>query len=121
MEWVAFSFSKGDLPDPGIELPSPACQVDSLQLSHQGFPCDSVQHTLKAQQVLLLLVLKSENCRSLLCPQDSMWVGPDEFQKTNIFFFFFLVSMCPVQYLRCIYTEQQQQQNATVYVQFKFN
>ena len=27
-----------DLPDPGIELMSPAWQVDSLPLSHQGSP-----------------------------------------------------------------------------------
>ena len=91
LEWVAISFSKGDLPDPGIELPSPAWQVDSLQLRRQGFPCDSVQHTIMAQQILLLLMLKSENCRSLLCPKDSMWVGLDEFQKTNNNFVFFLV------------------------------
>ena len=28
----------GDLPDPGIEPPSPALQVNSLLLSHQGSP-----------------------------------------------------------------------------------
>ena len=28
----------GDLPDPGIELTSPALQEDSLPLSHQGSP-----------------------------------------------------------------------------------
>ena len=28
--------SPGDLPDPGTEPESPACQVDSLPLSHQG-------------------------------------------------------------------------------------
>ena len=28
----------GDLPDPGIKLRSPALQVDSLPLSHQGSP-----------------------------------------------------------------------------------
>ena len=30
--------SPGDLPDPGIEPASPALQVDSLPLSHQGSP-----------------------------------------------------------------------------------
>ena len=29
----------GDLPNPGIELTSPALQVDSLPLSHQGCCC----------------------------------------------------------------------------------
>ena len=28
----------GDLSDPGVELASPALQVDSLPLSHQGSP-----------------------------------------------------------------------------------
>ena len=40
-EWVAISFSRrssGDLPHPGIEPRSPALQVDSLPLSHQGSP-----------------------------------------------------------------------------------
>ena len=30
--------SPGDLPDPGIEPASPALQMDSLPLSHQGKP-----------------------------------------------------------------------------------
>ena len=30
LEWVAISFSPGDLPDPGIEPKSLALQVDSL-------------------------------------------------------------------------------------------
>ena len=29
-EWVDFPFSRGNLPDPGIEPRSPALQVDSL-------------------------------------------------------------------------------------------
>ena len=34
--WSGVPFpSPGDLPDPGIELTSPALQVDSLPLSHQ--------------------------------------------------------------------------------------
>ena len=33
--WLPF-LSPGDLPDPGIEPVSPAWQVDSLPLSHQG-------------------------------------------------------------------------------------
>ena len=31
--------SPGDLPDPGIELRSPALQADSLPTEHQGKPC----------------------------------------------------------------------------------
>jgi len=35
--WSGLPFpSPGDLPNPGIELKSPALQVDSLPLSHQG-------------------------------------------------------------------------------------
>ena len=33
--------SPRDLPNPGIELSSPALQVDSLPLSHQGSPQSS--------------------------------------------------------------------------------
>ena len=37
--WSGLPFpSPGDLPDPGIELGSPALQVDSLPLSHLGSP-----------------------------------------------------------------------------------
>jgi len=37
--WSGFPFpSPGDLPDPGIKPMSPACQADSLPLSHQGSP-----------------------------------------------------------------------------------
>ena len=35
--WSGLLFpSPGDLPDPGVELESPACQVHSLPLSHLG-------------------------------------------------------------------------------------
>ena len=37
LEWVACS-PPGDLLNPGIGSPSPALQVDSLLLSHQGSP-----------------------------------------------------------------------------------
>ena len=30
LEWVAIPFSRGDLPNPGIETRSPALQADSL-------------------------------------------------------------------------------------------
>ena len=37
--WSGLPFpSPGDLPNPGIKLTSPALQVDSLPLSHQGSP-----------------------------------------------------------------------------------
>ena len=37
LKWVAFP-SPGDLPHPGMELRSPALQMDCLPLSHQGSP-----------------------------------------------------------------------------------
>ena len=37
LEWAALSSSR-DLPYPGVELGSPALQVDSLLLSPQGSP-----------------------------------------------------------------------------------
>ena len=37
LEWVVIPFPR-DLPDPGIEPTSPALQVDSLLLCHQGSP-----------------------------------------------------------------------------------
>ena len=37
--WNGLPFpSPGDLPDPGIELKTPAWQADALPLSHQGSP-----------------------------------------------------------------------------------
>ena len=37
--WSGLPFpSPGDLPDPGIKPMSPACQMDSLPLSHLGSP-----------------------------------------------------------------------------------
>ena len=37
--WSGFPCpAPGDLPNPGIEPPSPALQADSLLLSHQGSP-----------------------------------------------------------------------------------
>ena len=37
LEWVPFP-SPRDLPNPGTKTSSPALQVDSLPLSHQGSP-----------------------------------------------------------------------------------
>ena len=38
LEWVAVSFSRGNLPNSGIEPASPVLQDDSLPLSHPGSP-----------------------------------------------------------------------------------
>ena len=38
LEWVAIPFSRGDLPDPGMELRSPALQADSLLSEPPGKP-----------------------------------------------------------------------------------
>jgi len=41
--WSGLPFpSPGDVPDPGIELESPALQGDSLKLSHLGNPLAKV-------------------------------------------------------------------------------
>ena len=44
LQWVACP-PPGDLLNPGIESPSPALQVDSLPLSHQGSPNKQVDKT----------------------------------------------------------------------------
>ena len=48
LEWVAMP-PPGDLPDPGIEVGSPALQADSLLLSHLGSPntMPSLRHELR--------------------------------------------------------------------------
>ena len=38
LEWVAISFSRGGLPNPGIEPESPALQADSLPSEPPGKP-----------------------------------------------------------------------------------
>ena len=46
--WSGLPFpSSGDLPDPGIELRSPALQVDSLLAEPQGKPCKAIILQLK--------------------------------------------------------------------------
>ena len=47
LEWVAYS-SPGDLPNPGIELESPALQVDSLPAELPTFP--HTYHQIKSSQ-----------------------------------------------------------------------
>ena len=39
LKWIAIPFSKGDLPDPGIESKSSVLQADSLHLSHTAILC----------------------------------------------------------------------------------
>ena len=43
LEWVAISYP-GDLPDIGIEPRSPALQVDSVPLNHQGSPREAAHY-----------------------------------------------------------------------------
>ena len=38
LEWVAYSFSRGNLPNPGIKLGSPALQANSLPAELPGMP-----------------------------------------------------------------------------------
>ena len=52
LEWVAFP-SPGYLPNPGIEPKSPALQVDSLPLSHQGSPQDTNVHLFSQKSLCL--------------------------------------------------------------------
>ena len=53
-DWSALPFpSPGDLPNPGIKPMSPALQVDSLPLSHQGSPLKALHESVHLRQVLL--------------------------------------------------------------------
>ena len=49
--WAGLPFpSSGEIPHPGIELASPALQVDSLRLSHLGSPSQQrAQHLVSTQ------------------------------------------------------------------------
>ena len=56
--WSGLSCSPpGDLPDPEIELPSPALQMDSLLLSHQGSP-NKYYLLLKSDRIQLQFFFK---------------------------------------------------------------
>ena len=80
LEWVAISFSKG-LPDPGIELVSPAYQVDSLPLVPPG--------RRQWHPTPILLPGKSHGWRSLVgC---STW-GHEESDMTKWLHFHFSLS-----------------------------
>ena len=51
--WSGLSFpSPGDVSNPGIESESPALQVDSLLLSHQGSPSVHLRITIKFHKEL---------------------------------------------------------------------
>ena len=52
LEWVSFP-NPGDLPDPGLERASPAEQVNSLLLSHQGSPIVEYYAGFKGKESLL--------------------------------------------------------------------
>ena len=53
--WSGLLFpSQRDLPDPGIKLESPALQVDSLPVSHQGSP-DTILSQGNQQATWLLI------------------------------------------------------------------
>ena len=50
--------SPGDLPDPGIELGSPALQADLYQLSHQGSPSLDIRPLLIRYMIRYSLILR---------------------------------------------------------------
>ena len=63
--WSALPFpSPGDLPDPELELGSPALQADSLPLSHQGSP---------GLPIKTLLWLLPTPVRSTRCSSSASW------------------------------------------------
>ena len=53
LQWVAFPFSR-DLPNPGIELRSPALQVDSSPAEPQGKPKNTRVGSLSLLQCIFL-------------------------------------------------------------------
>ena len=73
--WSELSFPlPGDLPDPVIKLTSPAPQVDSLPLSHQGSPFDTwhvVTYALNHLWIICAAAAKSlQSCPTLCNPID---------------------------------------------------
>ena len=48
LEWVAISFSGGDLPDPGIKSRSPALQADSSTFEPPGKPVHQLYFSKKS-------------------------------------------------------------------------
>ena len=59
--WSGLPFPPpGDLPDPGIELESPAVQADSLPSEPLGMPCNILYQAFI--QLLLMLILYQSYC-----------------------------------------------------------
>ena len=61
LEWTAVSFSKRDLPNPGIKSGSPALQADSLPFEPQGSPWDRM---LKIKGFVILVLQMFTACRA---------------------------------------------------------
>ena len=74
-EWVACPFSR-DLPDPGIELGSPALQVDSLPAEPQGKPLGGRKPTF-VKEVFAASAFKSTRGFASRSPWPSVLIGPD--------------------------------------------
>ena len=53
LAWLAYRF-RGDLPNPGIKLGSPALQMDSYQLNYQGSPFYSYEVLKEAKKSIVL-------------------------------------------------------------------
>ena len=86
--WSALPFpSPGDLPDPGIELVSPAWQRDTLPLSHRGSPkCLIVGHCCRyADDTTLMAESEELNSPLMKVKEESGKVGLKlNIQKTKI-------------------------------------
>ena len=86
--WSALPFpSPGDLPDPGIELVSPAWQRDTLPLSHRGSPkCLIVGHCCRyADDTTLMAESEELNSPLMKVKEESGKAGLKlNVQKTKI-------------------------------------
>ena len=58
LEWVAISFSRGGLPDPGIESRSPTLQAVSLPSEPPGKTFNSIKIFYKELKVAVLIAEK---------------------------------------------------------------
>ena len=69
LEWVAFSFSRGDLPNPGIEPRSHALPADSLPAEPQGKAMNAGVGSLSLLQGIFLTQELNQDlwhCRQIL-------------------------------------------------------
>ena len=116
LEWLLCPLP-GDIPDPGIEPESPALQVDSLPLSHQGSPSLVVQwlklhlpkqrvpvwylvweirsYMLQSEAKIFQIIIKFKNLFQWL-----LWKLLHVNQKTQ------MIELCPLFVLRCPSNEQ---------------